>query len=154
MSERPGRNGVADGLVGALFPSQVVLAPPPETEIAELLAAPDVEVWAIEHEATCEGHACEDLVLHYRDEVKPAVYCPACRLLVGAQEWRAAVSVAPLAEPTHLETALLVLRANVGTGALLALTAWLASLGFTTPGVALLVAVGVLIAYARATREG
>lgn len=119
----------------------------------ELLAAPDVEAWAIEHEVTREGHECEDLMLHYRDETKSAVYCPRCRLLVGAQEWRAAVAPDTPAEPTHTETALLVLRANVGTGALLALMVWLASLGFTTPGVALLIAVAALAVYARATRE-
>jgi hypothetical protein len=153
MRERPARDGVADGLVGALFPERVVLPPPAETEIAELLVAPDVDEWAIEHEATREGHECEDLVLHYRDEAKPAVYCPVCRLLVGAQEWRAAAPDTAVPEPTHLETALLVLRANVGTAALLALTAWLASLGFTTPGVALLIAVGALVVYARRARD-
>jgi membrane protein implicated in regulation of membrane protease activity len=47
----------------------------------------------------------------------------------------------------------LVLRANVGTGALLAVMTWLASLGFTTPGVAFLIAVGALAVYARAMRE-
>ena len=153
MDRRAARDGVAEGLLGALFPARVVPAPPPETEIAELLTAPDLEAWAIEHEVTRDGHECEDLVLHYRDEAKPAVYCPRCRLLVGAQEWRAAVPAVPVVEPTHLETARMVLRANVGTGALLAVMAWLASLGFTTPGVALLVAVGVLIAYARASRD-
>ncbi len=61
----------------------------------ELLEAPDVDAWAIEHEVTRDGHECEDLVLHYRDETKPAVYCPRCRLLVGAQEWRAAVPPTP-----------------------------------------------------------
>src|SRR5262245_7900413 len=115
MDKRVARNGVADGLVGALFPTRVVPAPPPETEIAELLTAPDVEAWAIEHEVTRDGHECEDLVLHYRDEAKPAVYCPRCRLLVGAQDWHAAVAADASAEATHLETALLVLRANVGT---------------------------------------
>ena len=46
-----------------------------------------------------------------------------------------------------------MLRANVGTGALLALMTWLASLGFTTPGVAFLLAVGALAVYARVTRD-
>ena len=154
MDRRRARDGVADGLVGALFPARAEPAPPPETEIVELLVAPDVEAWALEHEVAREGHECEDLMLHYRDETKPAVYCPRCRLLVGAQEWHATVPAGTIAEPTHLETALLVLRANVGTGALLALMTWLASLGFTTPGVAFLIAVAALIAYARATRDG
>jgi hypothetical protein len=153
MKRIPTRDQIADGLVGALFPTRAAPPPPPETEIVELLEAPDVDAWAIEHEVTRDGHECEDLVLHYRDETKPAVYCPRCRLLVGAQEWSAAVPPDTLAEPTHTETALLVLRANVGTGALLAVMTWLASLGFTTPGVAFLIAVGALAVYARAMRE-
>ena len=148
-----GREGVTDGLVRALFPGGVVPPPPPQTEIVELLEAPDVEAWATEHEITCEGHECDDLLLRYRDETKPAVYCPQCRLLVSVREWQTAIPAATLAEPTHLETALFVLRANIGTGALLGVMTWLASLGFTTPGVAFLIAVGALAVYARVTRE-
>src|SRR5262245_10177719 len=123
MNGRPARDRVVDGLVGAVFPARVHPEPPPETEIVELFAVPDVEAWAIEHEVTRDGHECEDLVLHYRDEAKPAVYCPRCRLLVGARDWYAAEAAETVVEPTHLETALLVLRANVGTAALLALMA-------------------------------
>ena len=142
-----GRNGVTDGLVRALFPASVVPQPPPQTEIVELLDAPDVEAWAIEHEVTRDGHECDDLLLRYGDETKPAVYCPRCRLLVSARDWQTAIPAGTLAEPTHLETALLVIRANLGIGAVLGLMTWLASLGFTTPGVAFLIAVGALAAY-------
>jgi len=152
MSNAGGRNGVTDGLVRAVFPGSVAPRPPPQTEIVELLDAPDVEAWAIEHEVTREGHECDDLLLRYRGEIKPAVFCPQCRLLVSARDWQSA-SPAGTVEPTHFETALLVLRANIGISALLALMAWLASLGFTTPGVAFLIAVGALAIYARSARE-
>jgi hypothetical protein len=140
-------------LVGALFPGRPDLRPPPPTEIVELLEAPDVEEWAIEHEVTRDGHECEDLLLRYGEEAKPAVYCPRCQLLVGAREWRAAPAAGPAPEPTHQETAVLVFRANVAAAVLLALMAWLGWLGFTTPGVALLLAAGALAVYARAVRE-
>ena len=153
MGVMGGRNGATDGLVRAVFPGSVAPQPPPQTEIVELLDAPDVEAWAIEHEVTRDGHECDDLLLRYRDETKPAVYCPQCRLLVSARDWQPAGPVGTAAEPTHFETALLVLRANVGISALLALMVWLASLGFTTPGIAFLVAVGVLAVYARGARE-
>jgi hypothetical protein len=122
--------------------------PPPPTEIVELLDALDVEAWALEHELTREGHECEDMLLRYRDETKPAVYCPRCRLLVGAQDWIPAPARPVLSGPTHLETALLVARANIGAVALVALMVWMAWLGFTTPGVAFLIAVGLIAAYA------
>ena len=147
------RRGPAGGLVGALFPTRATLSPPPPTEIVELLEATDVEAWAIEHEVTREGHECEDLLLRYGDETKPAVYCPRCRLLVGAREWHAAPGSHAAPEPTHGETAVLVLRANIATASLLVLMTWLAWMGFTTPGVALLAAVGALAVYARVTRE-
>jgi hypothetical protein len=153
MSRMWTRDGITDGLVGALFPTRVVPQPPPEPEIVELLEAPDVEAWAIEHEITHDGHECEDLVLRYRGETKPAVYCPQCQFLVGAQEWGPAALADTPPEPTHAETAAFVLRANIGTGALLALMTWLASLGFTTPGIAFLIAAGALAVYARVTRE-
>jgi hypothetical protein len=47
----------------------------------------------------------------------------------------------------------LVLRANLGTGVLVALMTWLTWLGFTTPGVAFLIAVGVLAGYAAVGRN-
>ena len=144
---------MTDGLVGAVFPKLVLPQPPPETEIVELLEATDVEAWAVEHEVTHDGHECEDVLLHYRDETKPAVYCPQCLLLVGAQEWNTAVPAGTPAEPTHAETAVLVLRANIGTGALVGLITWLTALGFTTPGVGFLIAVGALAVYATVTRE-
>jgi len=153
MSNAGGRNGMVDGLVRAVFPGSVAPQPPPQTEIVELLDAPDVEAWAIEHEVTCEGHECDDLLLRYRGETKPAVFCPQCRLLVSARDWQGASSAGTVGEPTHFETALLVLRANIGISALLALMVWLASLGFTTPGVAFLIAVGALAIYARSARE-
>jgi hypothetical protein len=153
MSRAEARDGVTDGLVGALFPRSVAPQPPPETEIVELLEAADVEAWAIEHELTRDGHECEDVLLRYRDETKPAVYCPRCQLLVGAQAWDSAVPADTPPEPTHTETAVFVLRANIGTGALLGLMTWLTSLGFTTPGLAFLIAVGALAVYARVTRE-
>jgi hypothetical protein len=153
MGMTGGRDGVTDGLVGALFPRGVVPQPPPQTEVVELLDAPDVEAWAIEHEVTCDGHECDDLLLRYRDETKPAVFCPQCRLLVSAREWQTPVPAETLAEPTHLATALFVLRANIGTGALLGVMTWLASLGFTTPGVAFLIAAVALAVYAGVTRE-
>jgi hypothetical protein len=153
MGGIPRRHGRTDGLVGTLFPTRVAPQPPPATEIVELLEAPDVEAWAIEHEVTRDGHECEDLLLRYGDETKPAVYCPRCQLLVGAQEWHTAVVAGTAPEPTHRETAVLVFRANIATAALLALMTWLAWLGFTTPAVALLVAVGALAVYARVTRE-
>ena len=153
MNITGGRSGGTNGLVRALFPGSVAPQPPPQTEIVELLEAPDVEAWAIEHEVTREGHECDDLLLRYRDETKPAVYCPRCRLLVSVHDWQPATSAGIATEPTHLETALLVLRANVGISALLALMVWLASLGFTTPGVALLIAAGALAVYARTARE-
>ena len=146
-------NGRADGLVRAVFPGSVAAPPPPQTEIVELLDAPDVEAWAIEHEVTRDGHECDDLLLRYRDEIKAAVYCPQCRLLVSARDWQAASSPGTVAEATHFETALLVLRANLGISALLVLMTWLAWLGFTTPGVAFLIAAGALAVYARAARE-
>ncbi len=139
---------LTDGLVGAVFPKLVLPPPPPATEIVELLEAPDVEAWVIEHELTYDGHECEDLLLHYRDETKPAVYCPDCQLLVGAQRWDHATDVDVPSAPTHLETAVLALRANIGTGVLVGLITWLTSLGFTTPGLALLITVGALAAYA------
>jgi hypothetical protein len=147
------RDGSFNGLVRAVFPATVAPQPPPQTEIVEVVDAVDVEAWAIEHEVTREGHECDDLVLRYRGETKPAAYCPRCRLLVSARDWPTAGGAALLAEPTHFETALLVLRANVGTAVLLALMTWLASLGFTTPGIGFLLAVGALAIYARATRD-
>ena len=46
------------------------------------------------------------MLLRYRDETKPAVYCPRCLLLVGAQDWNtAAVPIGTPPEPTHAETA-------------------------------------------------
>jgi hypothetical protein len=147
------RNGTAEGLVRALFPGSVAPAPPPRTEIVELLDAPDVEAWAIEHEVTREGHECDDLLLRYRGETKLAVYCPRCRLLVSAREWAAASSPSIPDEPTHLETALLVLRANLGSVAFLGLMTGLASLGFTTPGIAFLIAAAALALYARGARD-
>jgi hypothetical protein len=153
VSRTETRAGATDGLVGTVFPQIVLPQPPPPTEIVELVAALDVEAWAIEHEVTHDGHACEDLLLHYRDKTKPAVYCPQCRLLVGAQNWDPAVTGDRPLGPTHAETAVLVLRANVGTGVLVGLVTWLAWLGFTTPGVAFLIAVGVLAGYAAVGRE-
>jgi hypothetical protein len=153
MRRTESRDGVADGLVGALFPTRVVPTPPPETEIVELLEAADVEAWAIEHELTSDGHECEDVLLRYRDETKPAVYCPRCQLLVGAQQWDAAVHANTLPEPTHPETALFVLRTNIGTVAFLGLMTSLALLGFTTSGVMILIAAAALAAYATAARE-
>lgn len=147
------RAEVTDGLVGTVFPRVLLPQAPPPTEIVELVAVVDVEGWAIEHELTRDGHECEDLLLRYRDETKPAAYCPQCRLLVGAQHWDpAAPSHAPPG-PTHAETAVLVLRANVGTGVLVGLMTWLTWLGFTTPGVAFLIAVGVLAGYATFGRD-
>jgi hypothetical protein len=153
MGRMPRRDGMTDGLAGTLFPTRVALRPPPETEIAELLEAPDVEAWAIEHEVTGDGHECEDLLLRYGDETKPAVYCPRCQLLVGAREWHTALVSGTAPEPTHRETAALVFRANIATATLLALMTWLAWLGFTTPGVALLLAAGALALWARVGRE-
>jgi hypothetical protein len=144
---------VAGELVGALFPARPGLRPPPATEIVELLEAPDVEAWAIEHEVTRDGHECEDLLLRYGDEDKPAVYCPRCQLLVGAREWRAVPGAGLAPGPTHRETAALVFRANTAAALLLALMAWLGWLGFTTPGVALLIAAAALAVYARTARE-
>ncbi|MGH7331397.1 MAG: hypothetical protein ACREKS_01360 [Candidatus Rokuibacteriota bacterium] len=141
------RGGVSDGLAGTLFPKIVLPPPPLPTEIVELVAVVDVEAWAIEHEVTRDGHECEDLFLRYRDHAKPAVYCPECRLLVGAQDWSTATPGVIPRLSTHAETAVLVLRANVGTGILLGLVVWLAWLGFTTTGMALLIAVGLLAAY-------
>jgi hypothetical protein len=148
-----GRNEGADGLVRALFPAGVVPRPPPQTEIVELLDAPGVEAWAIEHEAAFDGHECDDLLLRYGDETKAAVYCPECRMLVSARDWEVSAPAPLPVEPTHFETALLVLRANAGAVAALGLMTWLASLGFTTPGVAFLIAAGVLALYARVSRE-
>jgi hypothetical protein len=153
VSETGSRVGVTDGLVGAVFPKLVLPQPPPETEIVELFEAVDVEAWAAEHELIRDGHECEDVLLRYRDETKPAVYCPRCQWLVGAQNWDSAVPADPPAEPTHAETAVFVLRANLGTGALVGLMAWLAALGFTTPGMGLLIAVAVLAVYATVTRD-
>lgn len=153
MSETEARGGVTDGLVGAVFPRAVLPQPPPETEIVELLEATDVEAWAIEHEVTRDGHECEDVLLRYRDEAKPAVYCTRCQLLVGAQTWDTAVPASTPPEATHAETAVFVLRANIGTGALVGLITWLTALGFTTPGMGFLIAVGALAVYATITRE-
>ena len=147
------RGGVSDGLVGAVFPKLVLPQPPPETEIVELLEAADVEAWAVEHEVTRDGHECEDVLLRYRDETKPAVYCPRCQLLVGAQAWNTAVPTGTPPEPTHAETAVFVLRANLGTGALVGLITWLTALGFTTPGMGFLIAVAALAIYATVARE-
>lgn len=149
----PTRDQTADGLVGALFPRRAAPQPPPETEIVELLEAPDVDAWAIEHEVTRDGHECQDLLLRSGDEAKPAVYCPRCQLLVGAQQWNSSIVADSASEPTHPETAVFVLGANIGTGALLGLMTLLAALGFTTPGVALLITVGALAVYAKVTRE-
>ena len=148
-----GHHGMTDGLVRAVFPGSVAPAPPPRTEIVELLDAVDVEAWAIEHEVTRAGHECDDLLLCYGDETRAAVYCPECRLLVSAHDGQAVVPAGTGAEPTHFETALLVLRANAGISALLALMTGLAWLGFTTPGVVLLIAAGALALYARTARE-
>ncbi len=119
----------------------------------ELFEAADVEAWAVEHEVTRDGHECEDVLLRYRDETKPAVYCPRCQWLVGAQTWDTAVPADTPPEPTHAETAVFVLRANIGTGALVGLITWLTALGFTTPGMGFLIAVGALAVYATLTRE-
>ena len=153
MSNTEGRGGLTDGLVGTVFPRLVLPQPPPETEIVELLDALDIDAWVIEHEITRDGHECEDVLLRYRDEAKPAVYCPECRLLVGAQRWDIVSAVDVPAEPTHAETAVFVLRANIGTGILVGAITWLTSLGFTTPGLALLIAVGTLAVYAAATAK-
>lgn len=153
MSKTESRVGGTDGLVETVFPRVVLPPPPPATEIVELLEATDVEAWAVEHEVARDGHECEDVLLRYRDETKPAVYCPRCLLLVGAQEWNTAVPADTPPEPTHTETAAFVLRANIGTGALVGLITWLTALGFTTSGVALLIAVGALAVYATVTRE-
>jgi hypothetical protein len=153
MSNTEARGGAIDGLVGTVFPRLVLPRPPPETEIVELLEAPDIDAWVIEHEITRDGHECEDVLLRYRDEAKPAVYCPECRLLVGAQRWGTVSAVDVPSEPTHAETAALVLRANLGTGMLVGAIAWLTSLGFTTPGLALLIAVGALGVYAAVTAK-
>jgi len=153
MSNAETRGGLTDGLVGTVFPRLVLPQPPPETEIVELLDALDIDAWVIEHEITRDGHECEDVLLRYRDEAKPAVYCPECRLLVGAQRWDTVSAVDVPSEPTHAETAALVLRANIGTAMLVGGIAWLTSLGFTTPGLALLIAVGTLAVYAAATAK-
>lgn len=144
--------GAPDELAGTVFPG-IVLAPPPvPTEIVELVAAIDVEAWAIEHEVTRDGHECEDLLLRYRDEAKPAVYCPQCQMLVGAQDWSPTAPSVVRQPSTHAESAVLVLGANVATGVLVGLVTWLAWLGFTTPGVGFLIAVGVLAGYATVGR--
>jgi hypothetical protein len=153
VSKTESRVGGTDGLVGAVFPKLVPPQPPPETEIVELFEAADVEAWAVEHEVTRDGHECEDVLLYYRDETKPAVYCPRCQLLVGAQDWNTAVPIGTPPAPTHAETAVFVLRANIGTGALVGLITWLTALGFTTPGMGFLIAVGALAVYATVTRE-
>ena len=147
------RDRGSDGLVRAVFPAGVVPQPPPQTGIVEVVDALDVEAWAIEHEVTRDGHECDDLVLRYCGETKPAAYCPQCRVLVSARDWPESDAAPLLAEPTHFETALLVLRANVGTAALLAIMTWLASLGFTAPGLGFLLAVAALALYARAVRD-
>jgi hypothetical protein len=142
----------ADGLVSALFPRLVLCPPPAETEIAEVLEAADVDTWAIEHEAARDGHECEDLLLHYHAETRRAVFCPQCHVLVGEDSWATANPAGSPPGPTHAETAVLVLRANAAVGALLGLVTWLASLGFTSPDLALLVAVGALAVYGVLTR--
>jgi hypothetical protein len=147
VSVAESRGRVSDGLAGTLFPKIVLPPPPPPTEIVELVAVVDVEAWAIEHELTRDGHECEDLLLRYCDQAKPAVYCPECRLLVGAQHWSPVMMGVLPRLSTHAETAVLVLRANVGTAILLGLVAWLTWLGFTTAGLALLIAAGLLAAY-------
>lgn len=146
-------NQVIGDLVEALFPKFARLQPPPSTEIVELLDAPDVEAWAVEHERTCDGHACENLGFRYRDETMAAVYCPRCELLMVAQDPDLAVTDDLPPEPTHTETAVFVLRANLGVGLILGLMTWLTSLGFTTPGLAFLIAVGTLAVYAGVGRE-
>jgi hypothetical protein len=88
------------------------------------------------------------MLLRYREETKSAVYCPQCRLLVGARDWIPASAGLASPGPTHVETVLLVARANIGAVALVAVMAWVAWLGFTMPGVAFLIAVGLLAAYA------
>ncbi len=148
MSVPDNRVGESDGLAGTLFPKIVLPPASPPTEIVELVAVVDVETWAIEHELTRDGHECEDLLLRYRDEAKPAVYCPDCRLLVGARDWRPATPGTMPRLSTHAETALLVLGANVGTAVLLGLVAWLTWLGIATASMAFLIAAGLLAAYA------
>jgi hypothetical protein len=147
------RNGTTGGLVPALFPGTVVPSPPPRTEIVEVVDALEVEAWAIEHEVAHEGHECDDLMLRYRDEIKQAAYCPRCQLLVSARDGETTAPSAAVAEPTHLETALFVLRANAGICALLAVVVGLTALGFTTPGLAFLIAAGALAFYARGARD-